>query len=50
MNDFSCILLLKWGKTNGQAWNTSLAWAASYTGSRSTPTYDNRVPRVPKVS
>lgn len=34
---------LVWKKPNGQAWATSLSWATSYTGSRSTPTYDNRV-------
>lgn len=34
---------LVWKKPNGQAWTTSLSWAASYTGSRSTPTYDNGV-------
>ena len=30
-----------WKSPNGEAWSTSAPWAASYTGSRSTPTYDN---------
>lgn len=30
-----------WKSPNGRAWTTSASWAASYTGSRSTPTYDN---------
>jgi len=34
---------LVWKKSNGQAWSTSLSWASSYTGSRSTPTCDNGV-------
>jgi len=34
---------LVWKKPNGPAWSTSLSWAASYTGSRSTPTCDNGV-------
>jgi outer membrane protein assembly factor BamB len=34
---------LIWKKPNGPAWTTSLSWAASYTGSRSTPTCDNGV-------
>lgn len=32
-----------WKKPNGQAWSTTLSWATSYTGSRSTPTYNNGV-------
>jgi outer membrane protein assembly factor BamB len=30
-----------WKKPNGKAWSTTLSWAVSYTGARSTPTYDN---------
>ena len=30
-----------WKKTCGKAWNTSLSWASTYVGSRSTPTFDN---------
>jgi outer membrane protein assembly factor BamB len=30
-----------WKKPNGKSWTTTLSWATSYTGSRSTPTYDN---------
>lgn len=30
-----------WGRPNGKAWSTTASWASSYTGSRSTPTYDN---------
>jgi outer membrane protein assembly factor BamB len=32
---------LIWKRPNGKAWTTTLSWATSYTGSRSTPTYDN---------
>jgi outer membrane protein assembly factor BamB len=32
-----------WKKPNGKAWTTTLSYASSYTGSRSTPTYDNGV-------
>lgn len=32
-----------WKKPNGKAWTTTLSWATSYTGSRSTPTYDSGV-------
>lgn len=32
-----------WKTLNGQSWETDLSWARSYTGSRSTPTYDNGV-------
>jgi outer membrane protein assembly factor BamB len=32
---------LVWKKPNGKAWSTTLSWATSYTGSRSTPTYDD---------
>jgi outer membrane protein assembly factor BamB len=32
-----------WKKPNGQAWETTLSWATTYTGSRSTPTYDDGV-------
>jgi outer membrane protein assembly factor BamB len=32
---------LLWKQPNGTAWSTTLPWAVSYTGSRSTPTYDN---------
>jgi outer membrane protein assembly factor BamB len=32
-----------WKKPNGKAWTTNLSYASSYTGSRSTPTYDNGV-------
>jgi outer membrane protein assembly factor BamB len=31
---------LVWKKPNGKAWTTTLSWASSYTGPRSTPTYD----------
>lgn len=34
---------LLWKKPNGRAWSTTLSYAISYTGSRSTPTYDNGV-------
>ncbi|MFZ0281075.1 MAG: PQQ-binding-like beta-propeller repeat protein, partial [Bacteroidales bacterium] len=30
-----------WKKPAGKAWSTTLSWATSYTGARSTPTYDN---------
>jgi len=30
-----------WQKPNGQAWSTTLSYASSYIGARSTPTYDN---------
>jgi len=30
-----------WKSPNGKAWATTAPWASSYTGSRSTPTYDN---------
>jgi outer membrane protein assembly factor BamB len=30
-----------WSSPNGKAWATTASWASSYTGSRSTPTYDN---------
>lgn len=30
-----------WKSGNGKAWSTTASWASSYTGSRSTPTYDN---------
>jgi outer membrane protein assembly factor BamB len=29
-----------WKKPNGKGWATTLSWAASYNGSRGTPTYD----------
>ena len=29
-----------WKKPNGQTWTTTLSYASSYTGARSTPTYD----------
>ncbi|UCG26956.1 MAG: PQQ-like beta-propeller repeat protein [Bacteroidales bacterium] len=32
-----------WKKPNGNSWETDLSWARTYTGSRSTPTYDNGV-------
>jgi outer membrane protein assembly factor BamB len=32
-----------WKKPNGKTWTTTLSYASSYTGSRSTPTYDNGV-------
>jgi outer membrane protein assembly factor BamB len=32
-----------WKKPNGKAWTTTLSWATSYTGARSTPTYDNGI-------
>lgn len=32
-----------WKKPNGQSWETTLSWARTYTGARSTPTYDNGV-------
>ena len=30
-----------WKEPNGKAWSTSASWASAYTGSRSTPTFDN---------
>jgi outer membrane protein assembly factor BamB len=32
-----------WTRTNGDSWSTTMSHARSYTGSRSTPTYDNGV-------
>ena len=32
---------LLWKTPNGKAWETTASWAASYTGSRSTPTFDD---------
>jgi outer membrane protein assembly factor BamB len=32
-----------WKKPNGDAWSTTMSWATSYTGARSTPTYDKGV-------
>lgn len=32
-----------WKQPNGKAWTTTLSWATSYTGSRSTPTFDNGI-------
>ena len=32
-----------WKKPNGESWSTTMSHARSYTGSRSTPTYDNGV-------
>lgn len=34
---------LQWKKANGKAWTTTRSWARSYTGSRSTPTYDQGI-------
>jgi outer membrane protein assembly factor BamB len=34
---------LIWKKPNGQSWETTNSWARGYTGSRSTPTYDEGV-------
>ena len=34
---------LIWKKTCGKAWNTSLSWASTYIGSRSTPTFSDGV-------
>lgn len=34
---------LAWKKPNGTAWSTTASWAISYTGVRSTPTYDDGV-------
>jgi len=34
---------LLWKKPNGKAWSTTMSHARSYTGSRSTPTYNNGV-------
>ncbi|HEY3390632.1 MAG TPA: PQQ-binding-like beta-propeller repeat protein, partial [Prolixibacteraceae bacterium] len=34
---------LAWKKPNGQAWSTTLSHARTYTGSRSTPSYDKGV-------
>jgi outer membrane protein assembly factor BamB len=34
---------LLWKKPNGKGWATTLSWASSYNGSRSTPTYDKGV-------
>jgi outer membrane protein assembly factor BamB len=32
-----------WKKPNGDAWSTTLSYASSYTGARSTPTYNNGI-------
>jgi outer membrane protein assembly factor BamB len=32
-----------WKKPAGRAWSTTASWASSYTGPRSTPTYDNGI-------
>ena len=32
-----------WKKPNGKSWETTLSWARTYTGARSTPTYDNGI-------
>jgi outer membrane protein assembly factor BamB len=34
---------LVWKKPNGTAWDVQVAWASTYNGSRSTPTYDDGV-------
>ena len=34
---------LVWKKPNGKAWSTTLSYASSYTGSRSTPTFDGGI-------
>ena len=34
---------LVWKKPVGRAWSTTMSWASSYTGPRSTPTYDKGV-------
>jgi len=34
---------LIWKKPNGKAWETTMSWATSYTGSRGTPTFDNGI-------
>ena len=34
---------LVWKKPNGQSWETTRSWARGYSGSRSTPTYDDGV-------
>lgn len=34
---------LVWKKPVGQAWTTTMSWASSYTGTRSTPTYNKGV-------
>ena len=34
---------LLWEKSNGQAWSTTMSWARTYTGPRSTPTYDDGI-------
>jgi outer membrane protein assembly factor BamB len=34
---------LVWKKPNGKAWTTTLSYASSYTGSRSTPTFDDGI-------
>ncbi|MGD9202532.1 MAG: PQQ-binding-like beta-propeller repeat protein, partial [Chitinispirillia bacterium] len=34
---------LIWKQPNGQSWEATRRWAMSYTGSRSTPTFDNNV-------
>ena len=34
---------LVWKKPAGRAWSTTASWASSYTGPRSTPTYDNGI-------
>lgn len=42
---FSCDLngKLVWKKPNGKAWSTTMSHASSYTGARSTPTYDEGI-------
>lgn len=32
-----------WQRPNGKSWTTTLSWAVSYSGSRSTPTYNNGI-------
>ncbi|MBN1290623.1 MAG: PQQ-like beta-propeller repeat protein [Candidatus Latescibacteria bacterium] len=34
---------LIWEKPNGQSWSTTMSWAKTYTGPRSTPTYNDGV-------
>lgn len=34
---------LAWKSANGKAWSTTLSWAASYTGARSTPTFSEGI-------
>jgi outer membrane protein assembly factor BamB len=43
VNAFDMNGKLIWKKPNGASWDVEVSWASSYSGSRSTPTYDNGV-------